>query len=114
MPKIGNYCKAYPVERFREFSEWTENLQNLRKEKQLVDGKEVPVTRQLEEEDFFYLQEDFTVTDGIFLEENVIFDKVTPEWIDFCKNTLEFEVPVFEPATAGSQTEMSSNDQEQS
>jgi hypothetical protein len=98
MAKMGRYCKAYPVERFREFSGWTENLQNLRKEEGQVDGKGVEIPRTLGENDYFYLQENYTVTDGIFLDENVIFDNVTPEWIAFCKDTLKFEVPVYEPA----------------
>jgi hypothetical protein len=35
------------------------------------------------------------VTDGVFLDENIIFDKISPEWEDFCKSTLNFEVPDF-------------------
>jgi hypothetical protein len=93
MANMGRYCKAYPRRRFREFSGWTESLQNLRKEKQQVDGKEVEVTRDLQEDGFFYLQENYVVTDGIFLDENIIFDQVTPEWVLFCKDELKFELP---------------------
>ncbi|HKG20610.1 MAG TPA: hypothetical protein VKC34_01815 [Blastocatellia bacterium] len=93
MGKMGRYCKAYPVSSLREFSGWTENLQNLRKEKRQVDGEEAEATRDLVENDFFYLQENYVVTDGIFIEENIIFDDVTPEWISFCKETLKFQVP---------------------
>jgi hypothetical protein len=96
MAKVGRYCKAYPVNRFREFNHWNENLQNLRKEKKTVDGKEVEVTRELIDNDFFYLQDNYTVTDGIFLDQNVIFDSVTPEWQDFCISVLDFNVPVYE------------------
>lgn len=98
MAKMGSYCKAYPVERFREFSGWTENLQNLRKEKKQVEGKEVDVPRTLNEQDHFYLQEDFTVTDDIFLDESIVFNELTPEWEAFCKDSLQFEVPVYESA----------------
>jgi hypothetical protein len=97
MGKMGNYCKAYPVERFREFSGWSENVENWRKEKKEVDGKEVEVTREPRENDFYYLQENYVVTDGIFIDENIIFDSVTDEWKDFCVNTLKFEPPVYEP-----------------
>jgi hypothetical protein len=100
MAKMGKYCKAYPIQRFREFKGWQENTDNLRKEKQQVDGREEMVSRQLTEDDFLYLQENFQVTDGIFIDENIVFAEVTPEWIDFCKNTLKFEVPVYEPVTA--------------
>ena len=100
MAKMGKYCKAYHVTRLREFAGWTEKSDNTRKEKQMIDGKEIEVNRQLTDDDFLYLQENFTVTDGIFLDENIIFDDVTPSWVDFCKNDLKFEVPVYEPAKA--------------
>ena len=85
MSKMGNYCKAYMIPSFRAFSGWTELSENARNE----SGS----PRQLTEGDFLYLQENFTVTDGVFLDENVIFDKITPEWIDFCKNILKFDTP---------------------
>ena len=85
MNKMGKYCKAYPVSRFREFSGWQENSANARKE------NDVP--RPLTDADFLYLQEDLVVTDGVFLDENVIFDDVSPEWTHFCKTTLNFELP---------------------
>lgn len=85
MSKMGNYCKAYMIPSFRAFSGWTENSENSRRE------NDSP--RQLTDADFLYLQENFVVTDGIFIDENVIFDDVTPEWIAFCKDVLKFEVP---------------------
>lgn len=74
MATMGKYCKAYPANRFREFNGWTENNQNT------DDG-------------VLYLQENFAVTKGIFLDEEVIFDQVTPDWMSFCQTTLGFEVP---------------------
>lgn len=96
MPTMGKYCKAYPITRLRQLSGWKENSQNARKIKQVVDGKEVEAPRELTDSDFLYLQENFTVTDGVFIDENIIFDQVTPEWIEQCKNDLKFEVPVYE------------------
>lgn len=101
MSKMGNYCKAYPVEMFRGFSGWKENLQNLRKEKKEVDGKEVEERRELSENDHFYLQENLIVTDGIFIDENIVFDDISAEWEAYCKNDLKFQVPDFESAIAG-------------
>ena len=98
MATMGRYCKAYHVDRFREFSDWTENLQNLRKDKQVVDGKEIETQRAITEKDHFYLQENYVVTDGIFIDENIIFDNVTPEWTDFCQNVLKFEIPAYAQA----------------
>ncbi|HHP7244066.1 MAG TPA: hypothetical protein ACFE0H_05195 [Elainellaceae cyanobacterium] len=93
MATMGKYCKAYPIKRLREFSQWTERSENTRTEKQDIDGTEVEVNRILTEEDFLYLQENYVVTDGIFKDENIIFDQVTPEWKDFCHIVLGFEIP---------------------
>lgn len=100
MANMGKYCKAYPITRLRELSGWKENAQNARKVRREVEGKEVEATRELTDSDFLYLQENYTVTDGIFIDENIIFDQVTPEWIEQCKNDLKFEIPVYETAEA--------------
>jgi hypothetical protein len=92
MSRMGRYCKAYMVPRFREFRAWTENSQNL---KRANDSEKTDASRQLTDSDFLYLQENFTVTDDVFIDENVIFDNVTPEWIEFCKNQLGFEIPPY-------------------
>lgn len=93
MGRMGKYCKAYMIPRFREFGGWTESSENARKE----NGS----PRQLTDADFLYLQENYVVTDGIFIDENVIFNNITPEWIDFCKNVLKFEVPEYASASTG-------------
>lgn len=99
MAIMGKYCKAYPIKRLREFSHWTEQTENTRKEKKTINGEEVEVNRGLTDDDFLYLQENYVVTDGIFMDENIIFENVTPEWKDFCQNTLGFEMPVYQPVS---------------
>ena len=96
MAIMGKNCKAYLIKNLRQFEQWTENSENTRKEKQEIDGKEVEVKRVLTDDDFLYLQENYIVTDGIYKDENIIFDNVTPEWKEFCQKTLEFEIPVYE------------------
>ena len=93
MTTVGRYCKAYYVSSFRGYSNWTENHENLRKTKEEIDGQQVKAPRELTDEDILYLQENFTVTDGIFLDQNIVFDNVTPEWQEFCTKTLGFELP---------------------
>ena len=93
MATMGKYCKAYPIGRLREFIQWEERHESARKETKEVNGIEVEVCRQLSENCFLYLQENYVVTDGIFKDENIIFDQVTTEWKDFCCKILEFEVP---------------------
>jgi hypothetical protein len=97
---MGKYCKAYLVSKLRQFDQWREISENVKEEKQQLDGKEVEVKRVLTDDDFLYLQENYVVTDGIFKDENIIFDNVTSEWKDFCQNTLAFEIPVYDAVQA--------------
>jgi len=55
------------------------------------NGETVEVPRELTDGDYVYLHTDFTVTDGIFIDENIIFNDVTPEWIEFCHACLAHE-----------------------
>jgi len=97
MAEMGKYCKAYLAKQFREYPGWSENAANVRKEKKEVDGKEVEVDRVLDDDSILYLQENYVVTDGIFKDQNIIFDNVTDEWKQFCHEQLAFEIPVYEP-----------------
>src|SRR5262249_55250338 len=97
MKKMGKYCKAYQVKDFRQFSGWNGNAQNPGNDSEQIDAKEDEDKAELNDDDILYLQEDFTVTNGIFLQEGIVYDQVSPEWVDFCKDTLKFEIPVFEP-----------------
>jgi hypothetical protein len=93
MKRMGRYCKAYEVGKLAEFPGWAEKEGD-----GSAPGGEGEDAPERGERGFYYLQEDFTVTDGIFLGENVVFDDVTTEWIDFCKGTLDFRVPDYEEA----------------
>jgi len=74
MKKMGRYLKAYPIERLREYPGWS-------------------VAAEAGDRPYVYLQENYTVTQGIFLDEDVVFDRVTPEWTAFCHDTLGFQIP---------------------
>ena len=93
MTTLGKYCKSFPLQRFREFPGWSENPRNARRIRQVIDGEKVEVARELSDADYLYLQENFTVTDSIFLDENIIFDTVTSDWVDFCVNVLGVKFP---------------------
>lgn len=92
MKKMGKYCKAYEVKRLAEFPGWAEKKRKGSAQDNKVNGNSSEEANR----DFYYLQENYTATDGIFLDENVMYDNVTPEWIEFCKNTLKFEVPNYD------------------
>jgi len=52
----------------------------------------VEEVRELTDNDYVYMHRNYTVTDGIFIDENIIFNDVTPEWIEFCRTVLGVEV----------------------
>lgn len=85
MTQMGRYCKAYPIERLAEFPGWPDRLKPA--------PAEASAGQEPAPHDYLYLQENFTVTEGIFLDEGVVFDEVSPECIEFCRATLKFEAP---------------------
>ena len=89
MSILGKYCKAYPLYRLRQFPGWIEKAENAKKIRKEVNGEIVEETRPLTDEDYVYVQKNYTVTDGIFVDENIIFSDVTPEWIEFCEKLGE-------------------------
>ena len=92
MTILGKYCKAYPLYQLRQFSGWTEKPDNARIIRREIDGRTVEETRQLTDAHYVYLQRNFTVTDGIFIDENIIFSDVTPEWIEYCRSVLGLRI----------------------
>ena len=93
MAEMGRYCKAYLAKDFKEFPGWKPNLENLRQPEPEKPGDEPEERTELQDEDILYLQEDLVVTDGIFKDENVLFESDSDEWTTFCEKTLEFEIP---------------------
>ena len=97
MSILGKYCRAYPLYQLRQFPGWVERAEGARKIRKEVNGEVVEELRVLTGEDYLYLQMNYTVTDGIYVDENVIFSDVTPEWIDFCHNVLGHRPHAAEP-----------------
>jgi hypothetical protein len=89
MATMGNYCKAYPINRFSVFPQWGEKA----KLNPVEAHSEIDDTSNIN--DYLFLQESLIVTSGVFLDEDIVFDQVTPEWEEFCKNELGFEIPDF-------------------
>jgi hypothetical protein len=97
MTILGRYSKAFPLGQLRQFRGWTEKPENARRIRKEVDGEIVEDARALTDEDYVYVQRNFTVTDGIFVDENIIFSDVTPQWIEFCRTVLGLRDPIGEP-----------------
>jgi uncharacterized protein len=85
-----DYARAYLLGELRKFSDWQEEKINW---KETVHANENGNSHELSDDDLVFLQKDFTVTELIWPGENVIFNRVTPEWIDFCTQELQFKVP---------------------
>ena len=93
MAETSRYCKAYMLNQLRTFPGWKENADGVRVETREEEGEEQEYQRQLTDEDFLYVHDNYVVTDGIFNDENIIFDDVTEKWMTFCQEELEFAVP---------------------
>ncbi len=98
MAEMGKYCKAVPREAVPRVP-GLERERGQRPEGEEGSGRQGgrEVERQLNDDSILYLQENYIVTDGIFKDQNIIFDNVTDEWKQFCHSTLAFEIPVYEP-----------------
>jgi ankyrin repeat protein len=85
-----NYARAYLLGDLRKFSDWREEKINW---KETIPAGENGNSHELSDDDVVFLQEDFTVTQLIWPGENVIFNRSTPEWVEFCTQDLQFKVP---------------------
>jgi hypothetical protein len=85
LKETGRYCKAYLVQDLREFPEWDA----LAARKPAAESSGLTPSGW-GDTDYLFLQEDYTVTDGLFLNENVVFDHVTDSWRTFCERQLGF------------------------
>lgn len=92
MPILGKYCKAYPLEKCRSFKGWKEKKElsaEISSEPGSIPGRE----QQALCPRYLYIHEDLVVTESIWINKDVVFDDVTPEWAAFCANQLQFAVP---------------------
>jgi hypothetical protein len=77
---MRKYCKAYHLKDLRQFQSWTERREENEEE--------------LSDDSVIYLWDDFTVVRSpVIPDRGLIFDAVTSEWQQFCKETLRFEIP---------------------
>jgi ankyrin repeat protein len=85
-----DYARAYLLGELRKFSDWREEKINW---KETVPADENGNAREPSDDDVVFLQQDLTVTELIWPGENVIFNRITPGWVDFCTQELQFKVP---------------------
>ena len=98
MAVMGDYCKAYYVKDLRAFDGWAEHVRQRTSALPQGEGEGAP-SAELGDDDHLYVQENFAVTRGIFMDEDIVFDAVTESWKQFVRETLKFEPPVYETIT---------------
>jgi len=91
---VRNYAQGYLLGDLRKFSDWQEAKINWK----VTVPETVPEngnadSTELSDDDVVFLHQDFTVTQLMWPGENVIFNQVTPEWVEFCAQELQFKVP---------------------
>lgn len=80
MSTMGRYCKAYPIQQLRRYPNWPETI---------------AIAVNPDEGTYLFLQDNYTVTAGVFIDEKIIFDQVTDSWRTFCENELHFSIPEY-------------------
>ena len=125
MSRMSDYCKAYYVRQFREYPHWSEReVAGLHAELlEAANGTADPnnggsadrattTPRPLSDDDVLFLHDNYHVTDGVFADEHVVFDAVTPEWRTFCDSVLGFEIPDYARAVPAEQPASDGNPSE--
>ena len=88
------YCKAYYLRDFRQFPDWAESKTNWKTENKGHASNNGDTDEQpFSDDDIVFLHQDYTVTKSMWHNENVIFNRVSPEWQEFCTTVLNFKVP---------------------
>ena len=86
-----DYCRAYVLSDLRQFPGWTESRINWKENSD--NGDAGSDSQALSDNDIVFLHDDSTVTQSMWRNRNIIFNQVSPEWQEFCANTLNFKVP---------------------
>lgn len=87
------YAKAYYLRDLRRFPGWTEARRNWVINKYWSDELKAEFEKALEDADIVFLHQDFTVTRSMWHGEHAIFDAVTDDWRQFCRDVLAFALP---------------------
>ena len=88
------YCKAYHLRDLRRFPAWFESRINWKekKDQDSAKGSDNPET-VFTDESIVFIHQDYSVTESMWQNENVLFNQVTDDWKSFCTSDLSFRVP---------------------
>lgn len=98
------YCAAFHLSDLRKFAGWHDSADKSQHKSDDAGGE-----KNTAESEIVFIHQDFTVTRSMWPNEDVIFNKITPEWIDFCKLNLGFKVPDDIDLVSGLQTATSAS-----
>ena len=87
------YCKAYPLSHLRQYPMWSESRINWKGRNNGngdSNGEDAPA---FADDKIVFVHQDFTVTESIWHDENVIFNNVDSAWREFCATSLKFKCP---------------------
>lgn len=87
------YCKAYYLQTLRKFPNWSETRKNWQINKHWSDEIKADFEKDFEDDDVVFVHQDCTVTRSMWHGEHIVFDAISPEWEEFCKQELEFAIP---------------------
>ena len=76
---MRKYCKAYHIQDVRKFQDW--------------ESQQIPSETELSNESVVYLWDDYTVTTSPIHQDTLLFTQVTPQWREFCLQSLHFTIP---------------------
>lgn len=83
------YAKAYHLSELRKFPGWEGQAAGAGG----PDAAEGNGNGAAPQGEVVFLHQDYTVSRSVRAGEEVIFDRVTPEWKEFCDTELKFQVP---------------------
>ena len=84
------YCKAYRLGDLRANPAWAESHISWKKSMEQDDGS---CNKPLIDEQVVFIHQDFTVTESMYQNENIIFNQADAAWREFCANSLQFKAP---------------------
>ena len=87
------YCKAYHLEDLRKYPVWRESRINWKSQENDDRNANGSSDESFSDGKIVFIHQDFTVTESMWHNENVIFNQVDPGWEEFCAGTLNFKVP---------------------
>jgi hypothetical protein len=85
------YCKAYHLGDLRKYPMWTESRINWKEKK--GDNNGDTDSGPFIDEKIVFIHQDFTVTESMWHDANVIFNGIESSWKEYCADSLKFKVP---------------------